>query len=410
MPAIETHCPTILVTDAGLGSAVAIIRSLGRQGWRVIAADSTADAPGLHSRFAWRTLVYPSPKNDPAAFVNTIKTATCRSDTDLILPVTDMAILPLQKERKLFEPACRIAIPESNALEQVTNKEKTLELARSLGIPVPATKVVATVVEADIASQDMTWPVVLKPRASRTLTDKGGVDFFTVCYARDTEDLRRNMQRFEGQCSVLLQEYCAGIGVGVEVLMSRGRPLAAFQHKRLREMPISGGASALRESVRLDETLYDASVRMLSELNWTGLAMVEFKVGDRGPRLMEINGRVWGSLPLAVRSGMDFPKRLVDLYLCGEPDWDEPVCTSYRVGVRCRNLGLDTAWILTVLSGRKRYPFLPTPSRKAGFAALAQMLDLRVKNDILVLDDPKPGWFEMRQVARKTWAKRREEM
>ena len=50
-----------------------------------------------------------------------------------------------------------------------------------------------------------------------------------------------------------------------------------------------------------------------------------------------------GSLPLAVRSGMDFPGRLADLLLDGPPPPDAPVATDYRRGVRARNLRLELA-------------------------------------------------------------------
>jgi predicted ATP-grasp superfamily ATP-dependent carboligase len=152
------------------------------------------------------------------------------------------------------------------------------------------------------------WPLVLKPQSSRLYHQNAGIDSFTVAYADGPERLAEQMAPFEGRCPVLLQEYCAGAGDGVELLLHEGRPLAAFQHRRLREVPITGGASAFRESVPLDPLLLDYSTRLLRELRWTGLAMVEFKSSVGGPRLMEINGRVWGSLPLAVRSGMDFPR------------------------------------------------------------------------------------------------------
>src|SRR5439155_13565342 len=178
------------------------------------------------------------------------------------------------------------------------------------------------------------WPVVLRPMASQLYLGQKTIVAQTVCYARNEEELARQMERFDGRCPVLLQEYWRGAGQGIEMLLYDGRPLAAFQHKRLHEVPISGGRSAFRESVALDPVLYDYAARMLSELRWTGLAMVELKVVPAGPKLMEINGRVWGSLPLAVRSGMDFPARLADLYLHGPPNGEAAPDTSYNLGVR----------------------------------------------------------------------------
>ena len=60
---------------------------------------------------------------------------------------------------------------------------------------------------------------------------------------------------------------------------------------------------------------------------------------------MEINGRPWGSFPLAVRSGMDFPALLADLFLNGPPQNFDSVNTNYQAGVRSRNLELDLMWI-----------------------------------------------------------------
>src|SRR5690606_30931719 len=50
------------------------------------------------------------------------------------------------------------------------------------------------------------------------------------------------------------------------------------------------------------------------------------------PYLMEVNGRFWGSLQLAVDAGVDFPRLLVDAATGRQPS---PV-HEYRFGVRSR--------------------------------------------------------------------------
>jgi ATP-grasp domain-containing protein len=195
---------------------------------------------------------------------------------------------------------------------------------------------------------------------------------------------------------VLLQEYRAGEGHGVELLTDRGRPLAAFQHRRLHEVPFTGGASALREGVALDPVLYDHASRLLAALRWTGLAMVEFRVGPDGPLLMEINGRIWGSLPLAVKSGVDFPLRLVELHL-GRP-LDPSSGAAGVEGVRSRNVGLELVWIASVLRRHRRYPFLPAPRRREALAAALRLPFPRDGFDVLCRDDPLPALAELAAV------------
>jgi predicted ATP-grasp superfamily ATP-dependent carboligase len=407
MSRVKGSVPTVLVTDAGRGSAISIIRSLGRKGYRVIAADADARSPGFRSRYVAEQLVYPAPESAPRDLVAALLRAAHERQIDLIIPVTDAVILPLSEARAEFAGVCQIAMPDAAALDVVTNKLKTLDLAEQVGVPVPHTALVETARQALERAPALGWPIVLKPQNSRLYRDQGAIEAFTVCYAENPPRLAEQMARFEGRSAVLLQEYYRGSGQGVELLMHAGRPLAAFQHRRLREVPVNGGASAFRESVSLDGALYRHSVRLLEALNWTGLAMVEFKVGAAGPKLMEINGRVWGSLPLAVRSGMDFPGRLAELYLYGPPV-EPPSESRYRVGVRARNLELDMVWIASVLRGKRRYPFLAMPPRREGLAALLGLLNPVYKFDILSLEDPRPGLAEIVKIVGKFGGKLKE--
>lgn len=391
---------TVLVTDAGRGSAISIIRSLGRRGMSVVAADADPSSAGFSSRHAAEKVVYPAPEDSPGDVVETLLAAARAHRVDLLVPVTDELVLPLSRARDRFSDVCELALPEPGALALAADKRATLELARELGVPTPRTAVVDALPEAREAARELGWPVVLKPQSSRRETDDG-IEAFGVSYAADDAGLERELGRLAGRCRVLLQEYGAGEAHGVELLLSRGRPLAAFQHRRLHEVPITGGASSLRESVPLSPALYRHAVELLAALGWTGLAMVEFKVGPDGPKLMEINGRIWGSLPLAVKSGMDFPARLADLYLGGGMATNGRPATDYRVGVRSRNLELEVVWIGSTLRGNRRFPFLPAPRRREAVTAAARLVLPGDGFDILSLDDPGPGLVELGRIASK---------
>jgi predicted ATP-grasp superfamily ATP-dependent carboligase len=390
----------VLVTDAGRGSAVAFIRSLGRRGWRVTAADADPSSPGFRSRYTSRRLVHPQPRDRPDDVVEAILTAVATTDVDLVVPITDEIGLPLSDARSRFEGLTTLALPTPAALAATHDKSATLALARRLGVPVPATRLVADVGEGLATARELGYPIVVKPVSSRQVLADGTIGSYAVTYATDPDELRQRLET-PGACPVLLQQWLPGEGIGVELLMDHGRPLAAFQHRRIREVPPTGGASSLRESVPLEPELYDHAVRMLAEVEWTGLAMVEFRRGrDGAGHLMEINGRVWGSLPLATTSGMDFPGRLADLLLDGPPAADEPVAVDYAMGVRARNLRLDLVWVGSVLSGRHRQRSLPYPGRRAAFGALASLLDPWIRDDLLAWSDPSPGLAQIATIAR----------
>lgn len=396
----------VLVTDAGRGSALAIIRSLGRRGWHVVAADDDPGSPGFHSRYAAGRVHYPSPAKDAAATVDRLHAAALAHRIDLIIPVTDEVLLPLSAARDRFAGVSALAIPSAAALAVVGDKAATLDLATRLGVPVPRSCLVTTAAEALERAADFRPPIVVKPVTSRVRTDSGAMAAFSVSYADGPARLGETMAGLEGRTAALLQEYCPGEGYGVELLLADGRLVAAFQHHRLREVPFTGGASAYRESVPLDPVLLDHSVRLLAELRWTGLAMVEFKIGPDGPRLMEINGRIWGSLPLAVRCGVDFPAGLAELALDGpSPGAFDPTSgyqlTGYPAGVRMHNLDLEIVWILSVLRGKRRHPFLPIPPRRAALGAALDLLRPGATFDVQSWTDPRPGLADIARIARK---------
>jgi predicted ATP-grasp superfamily ATP-dependent carboligase len=390
----------VLVTDAGRGSAIAVIRSLGRRGIEVVAADHDPRSPGFRSRYATRRLVLPDPAVAPDAVVDVLQAEAAAGRVDLIVPVSDEIMLPLSQARERFAGLCELAIPAPDALARVGDKRATMELARSVGVPTPRTAVVATAAQALAAAPELGWPLVLKPMASRLYRD-GAVERFEVSYANGPDELAQRMAGLEGRCDVLLQEYSAGEGHGVELLLDAGRVLMAFQHRRLHEVPITGGASALRESVAVDPVLLDHATRLMAALEWTGLAMVEFRVGPAGPVLMEVNGRIWGSLPLAVKSGVDFPAGLASLHLRARLNGAgaQPIASQPVLGVRSRNLGLELVWIASVLRRSRRYPFLKAPSRREGLAAALRLPLPGDGFDVLCRDDPAPGLADAARAA-----------
>src|SRR5262249_21989288 len=150
-----------------------------------------------------------------------------------------------------------------------------------------------------------------------------------------------------------------------------------------------GGASAWRESTALDPALLASTQRLVRALNWTGLIMVEYKLGER-PWLIEINGRVWGSLPLAVLAGVDFPAELAELHFPGAAPHDPTKNADYRAGLRAYTLELMLSWIAQVLSARSRHESPPPPGRERALAALAGLLDPAQKSDLSGARDFRP--------------------
>ena len=181
-----------------------------------------------------------------------------------------------------------------------------------------------------------------------------------------------------------------------------GNPVAAFSHKRIREKPPSGGVSVFRESAPLDPLALEFSEKLLDVLNWNGIAMVEFKIDERDnrPKLMEINGRFWGSLQLAIDAGVDFPALLVKSITDTIPKNYE-----YRVGVKTRWLWGDIdALLLRLLKSNGTLQLPPNSPNKLRY--LMDFMKLWVPGqhyEVLNLSDIRPWLFESYQWIKKAF-------
>ena len=322
---------TVLVTDGEQRAALAIVRSLGRLGYRVVVGSSRARALAGASRYAARSVRFRNPLENPARYADEVLEAAVREAAQVVLPVTDHSLIAVLPRRADFGTAV-IPFPDAPLHAELSDKGRVMEAARALGIQVPGQQVVESREAAPPGG--LRFPLVIKPTRSVVPT-AGGLLRLGVRYATTPEQLRTVLAGIpvEG-FPVLLQERVMGPGVGVFLLIHEGNPLAQFAHRRIREKPPSGGVSVYRESIPVPAGLGDSSLALLRSFDWSGVAMVEYKLdaATGQPFLMEINGRFWGSLQLAVDAGVDFPAMLVDTALGRVP---APV-TSYRSGIRSR--------------------------------------------------------------------------
>jgi predicted ATP-grasp superfamily ATP-dependent carboligase len=374
----------VLVCDGEQRTALAAVRSLGRAGCHVDVCSHDPRALAAASRHVRRFRTVPDPLTDPAGFAEAVIALAGALASDVVLPVTDQSSSALLPARDRFAGSV-IAGPSAEAFRAVTDKRRVLELAREEGIATPQQFVIEAPSAARPAS--VPFPVVVKPAASV----RGGRRW-SVAHAADAPALEGALAKLTPDAfPVLVQQRIVGPGTGVFLLVWEGRTVATFAHRRVREFPLSGGASTYCVSIPADLDLVARSRALLDRAGFSGAAMVEYKVDTASGTacLMEVNGRLWGSLQLAVDAGVDFPRLLVDAALGRVP---APV-TAYRVGAGLRSWWEDAYGLAQRLRHGPDVLGLP-PGAPGRLAALAAFLRWRRldRNEVLRLDDPRPFW------------------
>jgi predicted ATP-grasp superfamily ATP-dependent carboligase len=399
----------IFILDGHSCAALAFTRSLGGAGHQVfVGADHESFAAASFSRYCQRFFRYSPAPMKPEVFTEEIISICRREEIDLLVPMTDWTMVPISRVKGRFPPGCAVALPPDEAMVAAADKYRTVELARSLGIPVPRTELVSSVAELERLT-DLSFPVVVKDRYSIRWTATGGVSG-SVRYAYDRDELSRIVsERFAIVQDVLLQEFVHGAGLGLSGFVTSAELRIPFEWKRIREINPCGSASSARRSVALENDVMQYSEKLLLALGFRGLAMVEFKREAATGRavLMEVNGRPWGSMQLCIFSGIDFPKFLAKFNLQNELP---PERLNFKTGVTCRWLLGDLVHLRNVTAGRPTgWPGdFPGGFSTAMNVAVPWYPGLRYED--FAANDPKPGleglknWFRQRLARTKSVA------
>jgi predicted ATP-grasp superfamily ATP-dependent carboligase len=381
----------VLVTDADTPKALAVVRAIGQTHDVWTSADSRFALAGW-SRFIRKHIPY-----GPTArlkFADWVLSACRERHIQIVITPEEASSLLVARAAQRFNTyGIRPTTLPLGALETALDKGRTIQAATTLGIPVPATRVLSSLNDAIAAAHELGYPVVVKPRFSRYEVDGRFIASDGVGYANSDDQLLTIINGLDPRLPApLIQRFIPGTGRGVCLLSSQdGRPLAEFAHERLRDYRPTGSGSVLRRSVRVDPALRDMAVKLLRHIGAHGIAMVEFRIDDESgaPYLMEINGRFWGSLQLAVDAGVNFPLLLIDHVLGRDvqpPPYAENVTLRWWLG--------DMVRTLRVLKGKPPGYIGEFPSR---ISALREFLGPQPKGtrgEILRFTDCWPGVIE----------------
>jgi predicted ATP-grasp superfamily ATP-dependent carboligase len=326
----------VLITDGNERAALAAARSLVAARYEVfVSAPSDLSLAGV-SRGVKACTVPIDPLAEPQAYVAALAQLVERLVIDILLPITDPSVEAVLEYRAVFEDRVFLPLPSLEAYRHASDKALSLELARRAGLAVPETVIVKGPDWRDTPDPKF-FPAVIKPHRSVVPAGQGngGKRKTGVRYVANVDACRAALSTLpDGAFPVLVQQQVHGPGEGLFLLRWNGRPVAAFAHRRLREKPPEGGVSVYRESIAPPAALLAAGTRLLEVLNWQGVAMIECKRDLATGRyvFMEVNGRLWGSLQLAIDAGVDFPGLLM---ACALGATVLPT-HGYRVGVRSR--------------------------------------------------------------------------
>jgi predicted ATP-grasp superfamily ATP-dependent carboligase len=388
-----------LETQIGL----AIVRELGRAGIPVIGIAQSSRALGLRSRHLTHGIIVDRPRS--SELLGTIRRLGEQHGPCALVTVSEANLLWLNQHRAELGQV-RAALPAADRLAWVLDKQRTLALAREVGIAVPETAEPTSLAEAEALASRFRFPAVLKwkdPNAISAALRAHGLALQKAEYVYTAQEWLEIARRYAPlQAWPMVQEYCPGRGLGQFFFMHDGQAVRRFQHVRVAEWPPEGGFSSVCDAVPLSRhaELQQRSIELLRRIGWQGVAMVEYRWDEATDRavLMEINGRFWGSFPLAAHCGAGFGV-LAYAQALGLP---LPVLPEPRDDLRCRMVATELKRLVRLWLHPGRIADRSYRVRRGAelWRFVADFFRPRVCYFVARRDDMAPFWADLRNAVR----------
>lgn len=392
----------ILVTDAHELAGLGAVRSLGRAGHTVVAAypQGIERPASVWSRYCSGKLRHPDSWRHQFEFRDWLRDQGNHGIFDAVLPISEASIVGAASVRRDLPRDFLPILPSDSSLEFTLSKFLSTRMMLSLGVACPATVFVYDGTPAGEWNDDLQklhFPILIK--IDNRLTTEGAYlkgRNFIVTDEHETVKILRDLRHVNTR--IIAQEMIPGSGLGIFLLRFGKTTHLRFAHRRLHEVPYTGGYSSFRESYR-DDALTSLGEVILKAIGYEGVAMIEFRQAaiDGKPYFLEINGRLWRSLALALHCGIDFPKVLIECYQNRCPTRNPP---DYRPGIKCRNIFPgELSHLISILNAKAVVGVEPLSMLGAVAKFLTLSLNLTVRHDHLWWTDPLPGIVQVARTA-----------
>lgn len=389
----------------GLESQIglSLVRELGRAGIPVVGIALDKQAIGLRSRYLHASHVLENPRSEQG--IEALRRIGEQYGKGYLLTVSEA------NTSWLIDNADRLGaiqpvLPSREAFAVVLDKQRTLAAARSAGLDLPASECPADWREVEALAASFPFPAVLKwsdPNAVAGQLAAAGIELIKAEYVYGAAEFLAAAERYRPVgVWPLVQAYCPGAGLGQFFFMHAGKAVRRFQHIRIAEWPPEGGFSSVCDAVPLDRfvELQERSVALLQAIGWEGVAMVEYRYDQRSGRavLMEINGRYWGSFPLAMHCGAGFA--LLSYALQGQGYM--PALPEMRSDIRCRMVATELKRLFRIFLQPEKIrdrTFAVRPLRELK-RFLSDFVRPGVRYYVWSLADPLPFFQDLRNAIR----------
>jgi carbamoyl-phosphate synthase large subunit len=279
----------VLITGAGGPAAISVMRAVAAEPLTMFAADMDPLAAGLY--LVPRENRVMVPRGDDPSFVEVVVDRCRRLNIDVLVPTVDSELLPVAENIERFAAhGVQVVVSPAETLRVCLDKWMLHQRCRGAVRGLAAT----AVLDGHFDSSGWDFPVIVKPRT--------GSGSRGICLIRSPGQL--GALKRDG--TLLVQQHLPGVEHSLDVLATaEGDVVSVVPRARLK---VDSGIAVTARSVASAE-LERFGREVAERIGVTYVANVQVKNDANGnPRLLEVNPRFPGSMPLTVASGVNMPR------------------------------------------------------------------------------------------------------
>jgi predicted ATP-grasp superfamily ATP-dependent carboligase len=375
----------VLLTDTEERAALAACRGLAAAGYCVSTVAEERFALGHWSRFSKERITLVGPQTNREGYVERLLQVLRRGEYDLVMPGTELSLIPISEQRDLIEPYARLGLPPHEIVLRALDKPLLQDQAAAVGLAPPRSVVCSNKEEALTAVRELSFPVVVKPRRS--------VRWMAGRIQHQKAQVVEDMTHFKAAIAaagvpLTLQAYvshptivsCAAVRVNKRLL---GLTFARYS----RTYPPQVGSAALAITIAAPRVLTQQIEELLELIGWCGIFELELlELGENRFGAIDFNPRPFGWMALAIGAGANLPGL-----------WCDHVLGRRSVSPDGARVGIPFRWE----DGDVRYALAQLRCGRLRSAAAVLRPHRRVVHANFRIDDPAPLVARTLSIAQK---------
>lgn len=372
----------VIVTDVKYRMALSPIRELAKKGYDIIGVEFKStkknERLGHFSKYVKETALI---SEDEAGYVRDIS-AICGAVRPILLPVNRKSLTNTIKKRQDLNKFCDFIVPTEQSLITADDKNTICKIAKKIGVPIPDTTSLSEHESIEQLASSVNFPCIIKFRNGEAMGKKPK-DRYRIVYNK-ADFIREYTLMNESDENPICSDYISGHDIGVAVVMNKNsQPVDFICYESLKEYPTEGGPTCYLKTI-FNRDLLKYAVMLLQEIEYTGIAMLDFKGTPENPYFLEINPRVWGSAPITEISSSSFFESYARACIGDISPLNPEVCTpNYKINAYMRFTPQNFICFLSCLKKDKNKP-------KIILNYLKTLLNPKASDGLFSFSDMKP--------------------